>query len=251
MSPSADAPLRLVGAHALLDLEALQLAGGGARQVFLPDFVIADALGRGELLRQPLDIEADDFFRVDDLAFLEHVEVRDDDGVQALGTRVARFGLQAHHADFLDVGRLEIVRLDFFRIDVLAVGENDEFLAPAGDEEIAAGIEVAEVAGVQPAVFDRFGGGVGTIPVALHDDGAADQDFAQRVGRPLQKVGDRGSSTSMVGRGGPTEPMTTCPGGLRKAQPRFRSGRRHSAGRCRNLEVAGITGSKREPPVMR
>ena len=59
------------------------------------------------------------------------------------------------------------------------LAEDDEFFLASGDEEIAAGIEVAEVAGVQPAVLDRFGGCVGTIPIALHDDRAADHDFAR------------------------------------------------------------------------
>src|SRR5207244_5041757 len=60
---------------------------------------------------------------------------------------------------------------------VLTALTDDEVLRPAADEELAAG-EVAEIPGVQPAVAQRLGGGLGILEVALHhrrparDDGA-------------------------------------------------------------------------------
>ena len=70
---------------------------------------------------------------------------------------------------------------NLIRINVFPIGEDNEFLTPPGDEQVPAGIEIAEVARVEPAVFKRGLGGVGTVPIALHDDGAADQDFAHGV----------------------------------------------------------------------
>ena len=72
---------------------------------------------------------------------------------------------------------------NLIRINILAVGEDDKFLAASGDEQVPAGIEVAEIAGMQPAIFNRVGGGVGPVPVAFHHDGAANQDFADRLAR--------------------------------------------------------------------
>ena len=173
-SASPEVPAGLVGAHPLFDFEALQLAGGGAGQVVLPDFVVADALGRGHLLRQSFDVEANDFFGVDDLALLEHVEVGHDHGIEAFGVGVAGLGFQAHHADFLDEGRLQVVGFDLFGINVFAVGEDDEFLAASGDEQIAAGIEVAEVAGIKPAVLEA--------PRRLRRDGSSSPSSRWRRG---------------------------------------------------------------------
>ena len=86
--------------------------------------------------------------------------------------------LQRHHANFLDVGRLQIVGLDLFGIDVLAVAEDDDVFLATGDKQIAAGVEIAEIAGMQPAIFEYGGGGVRPVPVALHHDRALDGNFA-------------------------------------------------------------------------
>ena len=51
------------------------------------------------------------------------------------------------------------------------------FLRPRIDEE-AIGIELAEVAGVEPAVADHFGRGGLVVPIAEHDVRAADEDLA-------------------------------------------------------------------------
>src|SRR5581483_6029377 len=73
------------------------------------------------------------------------------------------------------------MRLDLLRVNILAVAENDYIFAAPGYEEIAASVEIAEIASVKPAIFQNFGGGVGTVVVALHHDGTANQDFARAV----------------------------------------------------------------------
>src|SRR5439155_19304791 len=168
--------LGLVRADTLFNLKALELTGGGARQIVLPDFIAADALGGGELRGQSLDIKANDFLRVYDLAFFEGLEVGNDDRVQSLGSEVARPCLKTQHTDFFYVGRFLVVRLDLFRINVFSVAKNDDVFLTASDEKISRRVEVAKVASMEPAIFENSGSGVGTIPVALHYDGAADKD---------------------------------------------------------------------------
>ena len=81
-------------------------------------------------------------------------------------------------ANLLDVGRLQVVRFDFFGIDVLAVAEDDDVFLASGDEEVAVGVAVAEVAAAEPAVAIHGGGGIGPLVVSGHDDAAAKGDFA-------------------------------------------------------------------------
>ena len=62
--------------------------------------------------------------------------------------------------------------LDLDAVDVLAAAD-DHVLLAVGDEEEALVVEVADVAGVEPAVgVDRLGGGLGLVPVAGHEDRA-------------------------------------------------------------------------------
>src|SRR4051812_32325212 len=63
-------------------------------------------------------------------------------------------------------------------MNVLAGAEDDHFLLASGDEEVALGVEVAEVAGAQPSVFDDFSGSVGPVPITLHDNGPAQPDLS-------------------------------------------------------------------------
>ena len=56
--------------------------------------------------------------------------------------------------------------LDLDRRDVLAAGD-DHVVDPAGDEQVAVGIDIAGVAGEVPAVAQRLGVGIGPAPVAL------------------------------------------------------------------------------------
>ena len=108
------------------------------------------------------------------------------------------------------------MRFDLLRVDILAVGQDDEFLHASCDEEIAARIEMAEISGVQPSVVQGLGRCIQDIPIALHDNRAADRNFAAGrtaiLGRLWIEI-----FPSMVSNGGPTEPITTFPGGFRKA----------------------------------
>ena len=70
------------------------------------------------------------------------------------------------------------MHLNLFRVDVLAGAEDDDFLLAAGDVKAAAAVQVAEVAGVQPAVAEHGGVDVRAVEVPLHDDGAANGHFA-------------------------------------------------------------------------
>ena len=163
----------------LFNLEALELARGGARQILLPDVITAQPFGGRDLVGERFNIEADRFLRVDDLALAQPFKVRHDHGVQSLGRRISRTRLQRHHTNLFDVLRLQVVRLDLFGIHIFSVGEHNHFLAPPGDEKIAAGIEIAEVAGVEPAVAKHLRRGLRAIPVSLHHDGAANRNFAR------------------------------------------------------------------------
>ncbi len=163
---------------ALLDFEALDLASAGAGQVVLPDLVAEDALGRGHFSREAFDFEAQHVANVDDFGAAQRFEVRHDDAVEALGEWLAGRALQPDDADFFYVGRLQVVGLDFFGINVLAVAEDDEVFLASGDEEVAGGVGVAEVAAAEPSVAIHGGGGVGALVVSGHDDAAAKGDFA-------------------------------------------------------------------------
>ena len=72
-------------------------------------------------------------------------------------------------------------RLHFGGVDVLPAGD-DHVLDPIDDVDKAVVVRVANVAGVEPPFcVDRFGGGVGSIPVSGHDVGAARADLAART----------------------------------------------------------------------
>ena len=62
--------------------------------------------------------------------------------------------------------------------NLLACGQDDQLLFSAADEQVAVGIEFAQVAGVQPAVADDLIGCGPIVPVTEHDVRAARQDFA-------------------------------------------------------------------------
>ncbi len=66
--------------------------------------------------------------------------------MQAFGEGLAGCALQAEYADFLDVGRLQVMCFDFFGVDIFAVAQNDDVFFPAGNEEVTVGIAVAQVA---------------------------------------------------------------------------------------------------------
>src|ERR1700677_5382595 len=67
--------------------------------------------------------------------------------------------------------------LDLARVHVVAAAD-DQVLLPVDDVEVAAGVDPGQVAGVEPAVADRLGGGLRALPVALHHVRPADDDLA-------------------------------------------------------------------------
>ena len=68
--------------------------------------------------------------------------------------------------------------LDLGRVHVLAAGDH-HVLHAVGDEQEAVVVEVADVAGVEPALgVDGGAGGLGLVPVALHDVRAAGAHLA-------------------------------------------------------------------------
>ena len=70
------------------------------------------------------------------------------------------------------------------RGDVLAAGGDDDLLLAPGDLQVAVVVELAQVAGVEPAVgVEHLGGGRLVVPVPLEDQVAGDQDLAV-VGDP-------------------------------------------------------------------
>src|SRR4029077_6084278 len=148
---SAGAP-RLRCTNTLLNFKTLQLAGCSAGQIVLPYLVTADALGRGNLRRKSFDIEADDSFCVDDLSLPERVEIGNDNSVQPIPGTVTWTTFETDDRDFLDEWRLQIVRLDFFGVDVLAIAEYDDFFLASCEEQIAVRIEVTEIASQKPAI---------------------------------------------------------------------------------------------------
>ncbi|MNG93656.1 hypothetical protein D3C79_526310 [compost metagenome] len=70
--------------------------------------------------------------------------------------------------------------LDLDGGDVLATG-NDDVLEPVLDLDIAVGMPHGQVAGVEPAATEGFGGGFRVFQVTLHHRVAAHEDFAQGI----------------------------------------------------------------------
>ena len=60
---------------------------------------------------------------------------------------------------------------------------------PVADGDEAVGVHRADVAGVQPAVAQRLGGGLGPVPVAHHVVRAAQEDLARLARRAVLAVG--------------------------------------------------------------
>ena len=116
--------------------------------------------------------------------------------------------LRVGHAVDGGVGDLGVVHeplLDLDAVDVLAAPD-DHVLLAVGDEEEAVLVEVADVAGVQPAVgVDGLGGGLGLVPVAGHEDRAGDADLAGLADAERRCRRSSTIFTDTVGTGGPTE----------------------------------------------
>src|SRR5690242_2460993 len=80
-----------------------------------------------------------------------------------------------------DIGMREQGGLDLGGIDVLAAGD-DEVGATVEDVEVTVRVQVAEVAGGEPAIAEGGGGLVGAIVVAGGDGGTAQGNLAGSAG---------------------------------------------------------------------
>ena len=99
---------------------------------------------------------------------------QDDEGVHELAA------VAVGHADDRGLEHVRVLLqhiLDLARVDVEATDEDHLFL-PSADEEVAVVVELANVAGVQPAVVKRLGRGRRQVPVAAHQLWAARQHLA-------------------------------------------------------------------------
>ncbi len=67
--------------------------------------------------------------------------------------------------------------------NVLAPG-NDDVLEPVADLHVAVRVGHPQVAGVEPAALEGFGGGRGVLQVALHHGVAAHEDLADGLAVP-------------------------------------------------------------------
>src|SRR5690554_828624 len=174
--PPTSIPILSVMLRVLLDdwgsagglrLSGSRLRGGctgfGRLRGETPDLFLAHLAERG--LRQRVD--EDDVLRMLEagdavLQQREHAvgvdraaRAPDDDGDHHLAPVIVG---AAHDRGFLDVGRLDQHVLDLGRIDVLAA-RDDHVLLAAVDPEEAVGVEVPDVAGVEPAVDEHGVGG--------------------------------------------------------------------------------------------
>src|SRR5438270_12814790 len=101
--------------------------------------------------------------------------------MQALGERLARTALQAHHTQLFHEWRLQIMRLDLFRINILTVAEDDHVLAAAGDKEVSVSVNVSKIAGVQPPIAENLRRGIRTVVITLHYNWTADEDLSGAI----------------------------------------------------------------------
>ena len=164
------------------------------------NLIAHQALVFRQLVGEPGDLVAQEFAGICDFVRFQIIEVRHHDRVQPLSSFLR--AEDSDDGDLLDAGILEVMRFQFIRIDILPVGQYDDFFFPARDEQISFGVKPAEVSRVKPSVLDSLfrRGGIFIIP--LHHHRAADQNFSgsRFVGRE--------DLTSTPGSGGPTEPTT-------------------------------------------
>jgi hypothetical protein len=162
-----------------LDLVLEYLAYFGARQV-RPHL---DLLGGLDAAQARFDECADVIFG-DILAGI---------GLDDCGDTLAPFAVgQADHRAVQHPGMLQQRLFDFRGVDVEPAGD-DHVLGPVHDIEVVTGVEVADVAGMVPAVPCRLGRRDGILVVAGHDQGAADDDLAALARReqPALIIHDR------------------------------------------------------------
>src|SRR5690606_19541180 len=90
--------------------------------------------------------------------------------------------INADNGRFLDGGVSLQAVLDFHRVNIFRVAQNQ--VAGAGvDEEESVFVQVTHIAGFQPAIFGNgFCRSFGVVPVFFDDTGTAYADFTGRVG---------------------------------------------------------------------
>src|SRR6185312_13520254 len=83
----------------------------------------------------------------------------------------------AENDAFGDLGILVDRLLDVARIDLVAAGD-DDVLDAVDEEKVTVGVEVADIAGAQPATAEHRGGRLGLAPISRHDLRSAHRHFA-------------------------------------------------------------------------
>jgi hypothetical protein len=129
------------------------------------------------LFRKILDFEPDHFHDGGLPAPPELVQIRNHDAVQNTATCGAVFA-DSENADFFNERGLGIMSLQFFGINIFAVGKYDDVFAPPRDAEIAVGINEAKVSGEKPSALDGGCSFGGITVVPLHDDRPANQNLS-------------------------------------------------------------------------
>src|SRR4051794_6844243 len=171
-----DFPLVLVRDDVPLHLQRRRELAGLLREVVGQDLEFLHPLDARELLVHVVQVLLEDRLHLRvvpelgrvrgpalllaELRALLHVERDQGDQV---GPAVAD-----HHA-LRDVGALLDLGLEVRRRDVLAARGDDDVLLAAGDREVAVGVDLPDVAGVEPAVLQRLPGRLLVLVVALED----------------------------------------------------------------------------------
>src|SRR3954454_21788069 len=180
-----DLALVLLGDDGALDLQGRRQLAGLLGEVVGEDRDLLDLLDAGEVLVDLLDVGLDRGLDVGVLRQLGRVLGQ----VVLLGVFDRLFGVesdQCHEvgaavADDDALGDQRVL-LDFgLEVgggDVLAAGGDDDVLFAAGDLDEALGVDLADVAGVEPALDDRLPRRLGVLVVALEYVGALDEDLA-------------------------------------------------------------------------
>ena len=107
----------------------------------------------------------------------------------------------AHRCRLADAGCGDERVLDLDRVDVLPAAV-DHVLLAVDDVEQSVVVDARQIASVQPAFDERLGRGLGLVPVALHDVGAAHQQLTHPgfgIGLVDREVDDGHGEADRVG----------------------------------------------------
>src|SRR5215471_4763009 len=160
------------------DDETLNLPARRSWQRFRAELVTQNPLvfrQRGRIL---LNAFADDLLGIDDPLTLQIIEIRNDDGMQALGLRIGALAGNAHHAHLFDVRHLQIMSLDLFWVNLLARVQNDHLFPAASNVDIAVFILRGEIAGIKPSVAHDFRGRLRVVQITLHQRRTRERNLA-------------------------------------------------------------------------